>query len=281
MEVFLKKIAMPFYSPLRYPGGKSRISSLLNEIIVKNDLKEATYVEPYAGGAGAALTLLLENKVQQVIINDLDEAIYSFWKSILNEPERFIERIRAVRVTVKEWHQQKAIYQDPRSKIFDRGFATFFLNRTNRSGIIEGWPIGGLEQHGDWKIDARFNKETLIQKIQNISNQKERITVSKKDALELLKECKKRKDTFIYLDPPYYEQGSSLYLNHYEDRNHDDLARFLRAQNKMNWVLSYDNTKYIRDLYKHQRSSKFIVNYNLARVRKEKEILFFSNVLTV
>jgi DNA adenine methylase len=272
---------MPFYSPLRYPGGKTRISSLLSDILVKNDLKDAVYVEPYAGGAGAALSLLFQNKVGRIIINDLDEAIYSFWKAALGESDRFINKIKATRVTVAEWHRQKSVYKNPRSKIFDRGFATFFLNRTNRSGIIEGWPIGGLKQQGKWKIDARYNKEALIQKITDISKLQKRIVVSRKDGLKLLKECGKMKNVFVYLDPPYYEKGSCLYLNHYEDRNHNDLAHFLTKQNKLNWVLSYDDTKFIRNLYKQQRNSKFTVNYNLARVRKESEILFFSDALKI
>ena len=69
---------------------------------------------------------------------------------------------------MKEWEKQKRIYENTRSE-FLLGFATFFLNRTNYSGVITGGPIGGFEQKGQWKIDARFNKKSLIDRIERIS----------------------------------------------------------------------------------------------------------------
>ena len=201
------------YSPLRYPGGKSSLSCFLATLIKNNKIENCTYVEPYAGGAGAALTLLFLEKVDSIIINDLDKAIYSFWKAILNHTDKFVEKIQNVEISIEEWRRQKEIYRNKRSTQLDLGFAAFYLNRTNRSGIIEGGPIGGVNQTGKWLIDARFNKADLIERIKNIASYKSRIKVSNKDGIELLKLLHTNKNYFIYLDPPYYVKGSCLYLN--------------------------------------------------------------------
>src|SRR6266446_4058558 len=128
------------YSPLRYPGGKTFLLPFFERIIQRNHLHGITYIEPFAGGAGAAIALLFLEKVDHIVINDLDKAIYSFWQSAVFNSAKFIERINSAPVTVKEWRRQKAIYLNPRSSLFDLGFATFFLNRTNVSGILDGGP---------------------------------------------------------------------------------------------------------------------------------------------
>lgn len=270
-----------FYSPLRYPGGKTSLTPLFDKIIKKNNLYDGIYIEPYAGGAGAALSLLLLGKVESIIINDLDPAIYSFWKSSIYESERFIKKLQSIEVNIDEWKRQKAIYKNEKSSEFDLGFATFFLNRTNRSGIIEGGPIGGYEQKGQWKIDARFNKKDLANRIKKISCYRDRITVANEDGLELLKKIKKFKKKFIYLDPPYYEKGSSLYLNSYNEKDHKKLANFLNNNSNVNWLLTYDNVDYIKNLYLDRKMQNFSINYSANVKRKDSELMIFSDSLSI
>jgi DNA adenine methylase len=234
-------------------------------------------VEPYAGGAGAALTLLFLEKVDSIIINDLDKAIYSFWKAILNHTDKFVEKIQNVEISIEEWRRQKEIYRNKRSTQLDLGFAAFYLNRTNRSGIIEGGPIGGVNQTGKWLIDARFNKADLIERIKNIASYKSRIKVSNKDGIELLKLLHTNKNYFIYLDPPYYVKGSCLYLNHYKQDNHKKLSDFLNKHNKFYWVLTYDNVKEIKELYSKRRLCDFSFNYHVDRPKLGEEILVLSD----
>src|ERR1700722_15207282 len=114
------------YSPLRYPGGKAFLTAELQRIIDKIGLKKPVYVEPYAGGAGAALALLFADKVKKIVINDYDVAIYSFWKSVVDQSEAFAEKILSTPVTVAEWKRQKKIYSSNLSRTFQRGFAAFF-----------------------------------------------------------------------------------------------------------------------------------------------------------
>ncbi|HBI6387366.1 TPA: DNA adenine methylase, partial [Listeria monocytogenes] len=175
-------------SPLRYPGGKTQLTSFVRNLLITNNIVEGTYIEPFAGGAGVAIQLLLDGDVNSIVINDYDKSIYSIWYSILNNTEKFISLISNTPITIDEWHKQKAIYlrNKNRQNSLEGAFATFFLNRTNVSGIISGGPIGGMNQTGKYKIDCRFNKVDLIRKIRLISDRRENITLYRKDALELI-----------------------------------------------------------------------------------------------
>lgn len=279
MRVALKRNQKFHFSPLRYPGGKSFLYPFLNKLIEKKGLSNISYIEPFAGGAGAGLALLFLEKVDRIVINDLDPAIYAFWQAAITETDRFIDKMYSTRITIREWRKQKAIYQDHRSSNFDFGFATFFLNRTNISGIVEGGPIGGMKQLGKWPIDARFNKINLADKIETIGNYRNRITVFNKDGYDLIKRFLNKKEAFIYLDPPYFEKGASLYLNHYQQSDHERLARRLNSNPKTNWVLTYDNTEVIKSLYKEQRRFCFSLYHNAYKSRKGEEILILSNSL--
>lgn len=267
------------YSPLRYPGGKTFLFSFFDKIIKNNGLEKVTYIEPFAGGAGAALALLFLEKVDQIVINDLDKAIYSFWKVAIFHSKSFIEKIHSTPVTIAEWKKQKKIYCDPQAKQFERGFATFFLNRTNISGILDGGPIGGLEQKGKYKIDARFNKVKLAERIHQISLYKNRISVFNRDGIELITDYLDSKNAFIYLDPPYFDKGATLYLNHYKKDNHEALAKKLNDNPDAYWLLTYDNKKEIKSLYKNRRIVNFSLNYNAYESRKGREVMIMSDAL--
>jgi len=279
MKICVKRNPQLHYSPLRYPGGKSFLFSFLGSIIEKRGLRKVTYVEPFAGGAGAALALLFLKKVERIIINDLDRAIYSFWKSAVFESERFIEAIRNTPITVDEWRKQKAIYLNSRSRRFELGFAAFFLNRTNVSGILDGGPIGGIEQGGKWKIDARYYRETLTERIRQLAKHKNRISVYNRDGVDLITAYLDQKCTFIYLDPPYYDKGATLYLNHYRQADHERLAQRLNHRPNANWILTYDNRREIRALYPDRRIVAYSLHYNAYEPRKGREVLILSDAL--
>lgn len=270
-----------YFSPLRYPGGKTALFPFFARIIKENNLEKITYIEPFAGGAGAALALLFLEKVERIVINDLDKAIYSFWNSSIFESERFIEKIKLTPISVNEWRRQKQIYNDPSSSQFDLGFATFFLNRTNRSGILDGGPIGGLNQTGPWKINARFNKEKLIEKIAQLQMYRNRISVSNEDGIHLINEFIGKKNAFIYLDPPYYEKGSTLYLNHYKKEDHEELAKCLNTYPEALWILTYDNKDEISNLYSSRNKINFSLHYNAYESREGKELLIISDALSI
>jgi len=277
MKILTSKSRKNYHSPLRYPGGKTSLLPFFEKIIEDHDLEKITYIEPFAGGAGAALALLLSGKVGRIVINDLDRAIYAFWKSSVFSSAKFIKKIKKTPVTVSEWKKQKAIYNDPQANLFDLGFATFFLNRTNTSGILDGGLIGGLKQKSKYKIDARFNKDALTERIQQIALYKDKISIFNKDGLQLIGEYLNKKNAFIYLDPPYFEKGATLYLNHYKKEDHEALANKLNDSPDAFWLLTYDNKKEIKSLYPDRKIVNFFLNYNAYESRKGREVMILSD----
>lgn len=268
------------HSPLRYPGGKAAIADFFASVLSVNKIgRDGIYCEPYAGGAGVALTLLLTGKVERIIINDFDECIAAFWRSILHEPQRFIDAIRSCNVSIDTWQEQRYIY-DKRIGFdeFTLGFATFFLNRCNRSGILpKAGPIGGRDQKGIHTIGARFNKDVLISRINKIATVSKRIKFESRDAISFLNNLKKVNATksFIYLDPPYYVRGKELYYNYYNNKNHIDLSFYMRDFTSHKWLMTYDNCLEIRDMYnvKNFKLMELPIQYSMQKVRKDKEIL--------
>ncbi|MEX2405644.1 MAG: DNA adenine methylase [Candidatus Paceibacterota bacterium] len=266
------------YSPLRYPGGKARLADFLSKLLKsKADGQDIVFVEPFAGGAGAALQLLIEGNVSKILINDLDPAIYAFWKIAVYDTDRLIRKIQRTDVSIKEWKKQRVIYKKKPKDDLKFAFATFYMNRTNRSGIIEGGPIGGFGQKGEWKLDARFNKKGLIERLRKIKEFRNQITVKNLDGIELLKEIqghKDFKDHFIFIDPPYVEKGKLLYLNHYQQENHKKLAKFLNSS-LLDWVMTYDDTPFIRELYSEKVVKRFDIAHT-AHARKIGKEVFIS-----
>lgn len=242
-------------------------------------------MEPYAGGAGVALELLFHGYAEHVHINDIDPAIYSFWISVINHPEQLIELINSTPINIDEWHKWRSVlHGKTTSTIVEKGFATLFMNRTNRSGILKAGVIGGKDQLGTYKLDARFNKNKISKRIEYISKWKGSISVYCSDSLELLNNCKKYlpKKSLIYLDPPYYKKGRDLYRNFYEHRDHLDMSNMIQRKNfSWPWVISYDDTEEIREMYKSSRQKIYKINYTAQRRYAGNEIMFFSNKLVI
>ena len=269
-------------SPLRYPGGKGSLYPTLRSLVRANKLTGGTYVEPYAGGAGAAISLLVTGEVRKIVINDLDPALYAFWRSVVKTPDEFTTMTRDARLTVKEWKKQKAIYAHAdRADHLALGFATFYLNRTNHSGVLNGGPIGGLDQQGEYKIDARFNKANLLERLRLIALNATRITVLRQDGRSVIERYAKRDDTLVYADPPYFEKAGSLYMNSFKAKDHEALADCLNSAAARRWLLTYDNVATVGELYADRRREEFSLHYSAHRVVKATETMVFSDGLTV
>jgi DNA adenine methylase len=268
-------------SPLRYPGGKWRLAGCFERVIASNFARPPVYAEPYAGGASLALSLLFSNAVSHVYLNDLDPAIHAFWTGVLRHNSEFCRFIERVPVTPTEWRKQRRVYAAGLAAgPLALGLATFFLNRTNHSGILNGGMIGGKQQRGEWKLDARFNRPELIRRIQKIFAFKNRIDLHCQDAADFLREQKFRKRTLVYLDPPYYEAGRELYLNAYDPDDHArvrDCALSLRCP----WIVSYDDVRQIRKLYRAQKFRRVQLLHTARSARLGREIMFFSETLRI
>jgi len=224
-------------------------------------------VEPFAGGAGAGIKLLREGHVDRIIINDRDRAVFSFWNAVMRRTGEMVDRILHAPLSIEEWKCQRDIYRRPgRRGHVDLGFAAFYLNRCNRSGIVmNGGPIGGLHQSGKWRLDARFDREKLAAKVRDIAAFGDRVVVLCEDAGHLLARRHELLDggeCFIYADPPYYVKGRELYMSHYRDADHQAFAADMLALEDAAWVMTYDDVPQIRKLYRSARLIPFKLQYS-------------------
>ena len=268
------------YSPLRYPGGKGKLAPFMGLMINKMNIQNGTYIEPFAGGAGVALMLLMEGYVDNIVINDYDKAIYSVWRAIVSEPENLVDRILHTPVDIEEWKKQKEIYVGQNSKYsLDLAFATFFLNRTDRSGILKGGPIGGFEQTGNYGIDARYNAEKLVERIRAIAKYKKHIKVYNKEIVSFIEHVLPSygQNTLTYFDPPYFKKGPELYKNFFDKEDHAKIARLILSEVPGNWIITYDDTPEIIELYKQQCIRRYDLNYSAANTGKSSEVIVFND----
>lgn len=266
-----------FYSPLRYPGGKSKLTAYVVETIRLNGLEGGTYVEPFAGGCAIAWYLLLEGHVENIWINDLDPAIHAFWYSVLNRTDELCQLIDETDVTIEEWHKQRDVYRTDRTNSLQLGFATFFLNRTNRSGIIKAGVIGGLEQTGNYLLDCRYNKERLISQIRAIAARRHNIVLTNLDATQFIDEYLPSitGSCLVNIDPPYYEKGKGLYQNFFEHSDHSRLYRSVR-EIQHPWIVTYDNVPEICGIYAIFEPQEFGLTYTAQTKRKGSEVIIHS-----
>lgn len=268
-----------FSSPLRYPGGKACIFNFVAKLFYENNLIGINYAEPYAGGSGLALRLLYDELVDNIYINDLDRSIFAFWKTITEQNALFCDWVESVDVNMDSWYEYKEIQTNRHNyDLFDLAKSTFFLNRTNVSGVIKGGVIGGYEQLGKYKIDARFNKSQLIERIEKIGRFKKRINVSNLDGINFLKKMNvAQKEVFIYLDPPYFLKGADLYMNYYSKEDHKKLSEYVQKINKT-WMVSYDENDFILNLYASNKRISYKLSQNTSN-RVGTEILVFCDKL--
>lgn len=263
-------------SPLRYPGGKTKIYDRVKRLIEHNNWQDVTYVEPFAGGFGIGIGLLCDGVVNAAIINDIDTHIYHFWDAVLNQTEDLITLIESTEVTIEEREIQKHIYDNPNTDSLHDGFATLFLNRVNYSGVIKGGPIGGAAQQGKYKIDCRFNKSDIIKRIRRVAGFRNQIILCNCDASELIVRYVPQinGEVFLNIDPPYVIKGSLLYTNYFEEQDHRNLADVIVSNLATTpWIITYDNAELIRDIYNGYLIQEYFIRHNVGTKARNTELV--------
>ncbi|BAR04668.1 hypothetical phage protein [Parascardovia denticolens DSM 10105 = JCM 12538] len=285
-------------TPLRYPGGKGKVTRFVGHLLEINHV-DGTYIEPFAGGAGVAINLLLAGYVRRIIINDLDPGVSAFWRTLTQEKNKLVREIKEVpfdshtsldEFTASDREQywerihNRYLYDRNRSQA-DIAFDFFMLNRMNVSGILKGGPIGGHSQNGAYNIGARFSKEALIRRIELIANRSNAITVLNDEGSHF---CDKLFDgripgahcdnTFMFVDPPYYKQGQNLYNAYATDRMHKLIAEKLQDKGaEWKWIVTYDDAQYIRNIYDDRLNRfEYDITYSANKRGRFKELLFAS-----
>lgn len=278
-------------TPFRYPGGKTQLYDFVNHTLEINNIKHGTYVEPFAGGSGISIKLLANHDVENIWMNDYDPSIFSVWYAILNSPSELISLLMTAPFdysdtktddtkNIEFWKNVKTIHETEKHNPYSiqNAFSTLFLNRTNRSGIITGGPVGGFTQ-ANIKISSRYNKETLKSKIEAIYAMRDHITLTNFDSISNGDEFKSldTSSTFIFFDPPYFNQGSNLYYSSFDEIDHIKMRETIESLSNYKSITTYDNTNEIKDIYNgFPQKYEYSLNYsaNNKRRGKFKEVMF-------
>ncbi|MCQ4574336.1 MAG: DNA adenine methylase [Candidatus Brocadiales bacterium] len=274
----MKKIT----SPLRYPGSKNNLVKYIKKVLDFNEFKPDVLVEPFVGGGSVSLNFLLNNWVNKVIIADKDRLIYSFWKVVFNDPKCLIKFIKNVDINVENFCKYKKIATSKEASNKKFAEACIFLNRTSFSGILKDstGPIGGKKQNAKYKINCRFNRKLLIEKIKYISHFKNRVIVLPygwEKTIRYAEKVKQNNKIFFYFDPPFYKKGNRLYRHYFNEKEHLELSKAIkRLKNK--WILSYDKAQEIKKMYRIYRGcirSGFAFPYSINSPARRMEEEYF------
>lgn len=267
-------------SPLRYPGGKTKLYSLVRPIIEQNVGTHCIYVEPFAGGAGLALKLLYRGDVRRVVLNDIDDNIYCFWSACLHNTDDLCRMVHDCTPSISLWDVQRKISRESNGhSMLERAFATLYLNRCNVSGVISGGPIGGRHQNGKYKIDARFNRIDLVRKITEIGKHQGQITFYNLDASQFILEVVPElavDDTLINIDPPYVNKGPMLYRNAFSRHDHMRLSAQIKDLD-YKWMVTYDECPLVQELYNECNMSIIELKYSAGQTKSGKEYIITSD----
>lgn len=267
-------------SPLRYPGGKSKIYKNIRKLIVANEFTDRTYVEPFVGGFGVGIALLEDNIIERAVINDLDIHLYHFWNAVLYQTEALIDLVRDTPITLDERMRQKEIYLNEGSPPLLDGFSTLFLNRVNYSGVLFAGPLGGKNQASAYPIGCRFNKNNIIERIQTVARFRDQILLYHRDACELMVEllAEEGNGLFFNIDPPYVLKGKSLYSEYYTEEDHRNLGYIIHEHlRNVPWIVTYDSCDLVRDIYQEDLILEYGV-FHSAHNRTQGRELVITNL---
>lgn len=277
-------------SPLRYPGGKRKLAPLIHHLITvgKKDIK--LFVEPFVGGGAIAVTFLENYKDTVIALADADPLVANFWRvTFSDEASKLADKVATSKPSITLWKRVKNSKPD---KPLDLAFKCLFLNRTSFSGIIhdEAGPIGGFDQKSAYKIDCRFNNESLAKRLIELSHYRDRVYFVrcqswKKTLSDILRSNFTRQHpahVFWYLDPPFFQKAKKLYRHTFSDKDHQNLKESL-DRFPGNFVLSYDDVAEARTLYEYDEGFVRVdLSYNARIDRVERSAsseILVSNII--
>ncbi len=273
----------PSVTPLRYPGGKTWLLDYVKEFLKFHRLEPIALVEPYAGSASISIGLLRVGLVQEAFISEKDPLIVAFWNAVLENNDELIEYVSTLEISMDTWFSSKKyLSYDSAEKYstIELAGAFLFFNRTNYSGIIKGGPLGGKRQESSYKLDCRFNRKRIMEKIRNLQGLEGRLHVSESDGIDFMEKMAMNgpEEMIFYIDPPYYGAGKNLYRYYFTDKEHEELSAFLTTL-ELPWLLSYDDAEFIKALYKKKTKFPVYTDYQSGYLKKDVKELLISNYI--
>ncbi len=269
----------------RYPGGKSKLrNQITNKLNLLSTEKGLEYREPFFGGGSIGLRLLQDKAdLSKIWVNDFDPGVASLWTSLIRHPDQLKFWVKKFTPSVAKFDEfkneltQNNPVLNTEKQIVEFGFKKLAIHQISYSGLgtKSGGPLGGRDQKSDYKIDCRWSPDYICKKIDALNIKFKKLSVrndccTQLDFSDLINDTKM--DALIYLDPPYYDKGNDLYQCGFQEKDHIRLADCLK-KTKHKWLLSYDDCKEVRDLYKWANIEEIAdVNYSITALKvKDKE----------
>ena len=241
-------------SPLRYPGGKSK---LIDQLLPYIQDKEC-FVEAFCGGSSLGLALLDAGKIHKLVLNDLDRNVYAFWKIVCSNQYKELNDKILEYSPIKETYfaYQERLKSSDLSDL-DRAFYFLVINRCSFSGI----------QMANTKSDMkdRWIPKSLTERIKKIHSMSDYIEVRNNDAMELIEEMYWNPKNCIFIDPPYIEKGDQLYPVKFH--LHQELAELITDLLRefpgcADLLLTYDDQEILHQLYNQNHIGIHIIGRN-------------------
>lgn len=283
--------ARRYVSPLRYPGGKARMAPYLAAMFAEqvSVMDVEVWLEPFAGGAGAGLSLLDDDAVGEIWLTEKNPALAALWRAMLTENETLATHVEQTVPDLDLWawaRSQVAAAARPGTTDADTGFAALVLNRCSRSGMVNPrvGPIGGKSQNGPWTLASRWNAPALAERIRHVGSLSGRIRFTEGDAVTAIADLADsgiEDEVIAFVDPPYLREGNRLYANGMDAADHQRLADALNAS-PVRWMLTYDDEPTVAaDLYPHRRVLAYRIanTANRARIATEHAVVSDNLVL--
>ena len=262
----------------RYPGGKSKIRKRLCEKLnLISPPSTFEYREPFFGGGSVGINFLSTvTKKPDLWLNDKDPGISSLWSAVINYPEELKERVCRFQPSIEHYNSFKNTLiennakTDSKESIVENGFQKLAVHQTSYSGLgtKSGGPLGGKLQKSKYKIDCRWSPKYLCKKIDKLSNAFSSVKIRENGCTnyDFEKLISEPGSAVLYLDPPYFEKGGSLYQFSFEESDHERFANLLKNTDHP-FVLSYDDCDAIRDLYGWAQIETVHVNYTITATK--------------
>jgi len=255
-------------SLLRYIGGKSKLASYITSYI--DVPHNGVFCDPFVGGGSVAIATAIKHEHARIVLNDLDPEVSNFWSVVVDSDSNavggLLNRIKTCQPTIEQYREfQKSI---PTNR-FDRAFRFLFLNRCSRIESNGLRPLGGWDQKNGG-IGSRYNgvrlRDEFLQARKALLG---RTTVYQQDFAAML--AMAEADWVLYLDPPYYQIGDTLYSTPWSDTDHTRLRLALHTT-VADWVLSYGNHPRILELYSNAQINSLEVQHGMKK-RKSDELI--------
>lgn len=273
-------------SPLRYPGGKSRIWEHLAAQYTQAPLGELDaeiWFEPFAGGLGAGLKMLQESIIGELWFCEANRGLGALWGELVANPTALIDTVSSLpeRMSLDVYQEALAVLAAPDSyPQLQVAVAALVVNRCSRSGMVTPTtgPIGGKQQDGKYRVGDRWNLPRTISTLEKLAPLTRYMRFVGPDGISALAGLPNSgfaEEVFVFADPPYVGAGQRLYQHGLDESGHRALADALHDLDETHWVLAYDEAPLVRELYEGLHIQEYTLHHTANRSKSGAELLIY------